>query len=305
MRITNILVKLFSFSLMFVLLDLFLSSILFKGIVKYYGFDNDPEILINGSSLSYYGFNRKYIETNTRQNVSFYVRGGVGVEDRFYMMQHFMAEYSSNLQTVIYEVNPTIFREEPTSLNVHKLFLPFMDNKYLNSYFKERMGLMSYYIFKFIKTKRYDERLLITSFRGYTKKYDNWQDNVIDPDRIQDLMENHDSVTVELNKEKTELFYRTMSLFNKKKIRVIIVMMPLYSGKIGTYQVGSYNDLCKFFKVFCSKNENTFFIDFNSDQGLTDYKNFFDPIHLNTKGQNELSSSIVKVLNGEVVIQNK
>jgi hypothetical protein len=302
MRISYKLLKLLSFSLVFFLLDLLFSSILFKGVVKYYGFDDDPEILINGSSLSYYGFNRNYIETYTRQNVSFYVRGGVGVEDRFYMIQHFMADYSNDLETVIYEVNPTLFREEPTSVNVHKLFLPFMDNKYLKPYFKERMSFMSYLIFKFIRTERYDERLLITSFRGYFQKFDNWQDKVIDSARIKELRANQGSVIVELSKGKIELFYRTMEQISKKKIKIILVMMPMCSGKKETYQVDTYTDFCNFFNEYCSSNSNTIFIDFNLDERLTDYTNFFDPIHLNTKGQNELSRKIVEVLNGEYKI---
>jgi hypothetical protein len=305
MKISHILIKLISFCLAFIILDFLISTILLNGIIKFYGFNNDPEILINGSSLSYYGFNRDYIEDNTRQNVSFYVRGGVGIEDRFYMIQHFLAEYSNDLKTVIYEVNPTLFRLEPTSIYVHKLFLPFFDNRYFKPYFKERMNLISYYIYKFIRTERYDERLIITSYRGYFKKFNNWQNNVIDQKRIEELKKNKGSVQVEINKEKVEIFKRTMELFKNKNIEVFLVMMPIYSVKKETYQSESYNDFCNFFKTYCSSNPNIFFIDFNLDKSLTERSDFFDPIHLNTKGQTELSKSMVEVLNSKYKSRNK
>jgi hypothetical protein len=289
--------KLILFILVFYLTDYLISTILLKGLEKYYGFNTQPEILINGSSMSYYGLNKIYIESNTGKKVSTYVRGGVGTVDRYYMIQHFLSNYSNNLKSVIYEVNPTLFSEKGISINVHKLFLPFIDQKSLIPYFKERMDLKTFYFYKYIRTKRFDDQLAICSLRGYLKKYDNWQSGILDTINYNQKTESKGSISIENSTDQINIFQKTIEQLNSKKIKVFLVMMPIYHGKIQTYKPESYISFCNYFRTYCSSSTNTFFIDFNSNKSLTDYNNFFDPIHLNTKGQKELSKLVVDVLN--------
>jgi hypothetical protein len=291
------------FIIAFFLIDFLISSFLTKGLFKFYGFEMQPKILINGSSISYYGFNRNYIEINSGQNVSPYVRGGVGIEDRYYMIQHFLSNYSNNLKTVFYEINPTLFSGVAISKNVHKLFLPFIDQKSFMNYFKERMDLKSYYFYKLIKTSRFnDYQLKINSFRGYLKRYDNWQQDVIDTSKIEDLKKSKDSVVIEIRIENIEIFLKTMKLLTNQNAKVYLLMMPMYSPKLETYQTESYNSFCNYFKTFCQSSPKTFFIDLNSIDSLTDYNGFFDPIHLNSRGQKDLSKILVDILNDKLIM---
>lgn len=293
------------FIIAFFIIDLLISSFLVKGLIKYYGFEMQPQILINGSSMSYYGFNKNYIEINAGKNVSPYVRGGVNIEDRYFMIQHFLSNYSSNLETVIYEINPTLFSNAAISKNVHKLFLPFIDQKSFKGYFKERMDLKSYYSYRIIKTARFnDDQLKINSFRGYLKKYDNWQQDVIDTTKIVELIKGKDSVFIEMRIENIEIFQKTMKLLTDQNATIYLVMMPIYCHKKESYQTESYNNFCSYFETFCHSSPNTYFIDFNSIDSLTDFNGFFDPIHLNTRGQKDLSKIIVNILNGKLPLQN-
>lgn len=285
------------FILIFFLADYLIATLLLNGQKKFYGFNNNPDILINGSSLSYYGFNRNYIESNTGLRVSNYVRGGVNVFDRSYMINHFMTNYSNNLKVVIYELNPLLFNEKDLSINAHKLFLPFIDQQSFKSYFKERTNRESFYLYKLIRTRRFDLQSMIISFRGYFKRYDNWQDGIIDTINNFKIGENEYPVLIEMNKAKIEAFKETMDLINRQDIKVILVMMPLYDGKFQLYDSDSYNSYCNFFITYCSSSANLFFIDCNQNKNLTNYTNFFDSIHPNTKGQVEISKYIISVLN--------
>jgi hypothetical protein len=292
------------FILAFCLADFFISSILLNGLIKYYGFNNQPEILINGSSMSYYGINKKLIEKAINRHISTYVRGGVGTEDRYFMIQHFLSEYSSNLDTVIYEMNPTIFQKASTSKNVHLLFLPFFDSKSLRPYFKQRMTLKSRVTYKLIRSLRFDDQLKINSFRGYFRKYGNWQDGNIDTTKIDKLKENKGSISIEMDNNQIEIFQRTIRQLNNQGVTVLLLMMPIYSVKKETYQPESYNHFCSFIKYFCSTSPRTYFIDLNTIDSLTEYHNFFDPIHLNTNGQNEVSRVIVDILKYKLTTVN-
>src|SRR6478735_634314 len=122
MKFTIFLKRLAAFAIIFLLIDYTASIWMLKGLNKFYGFDNKPEILINGSSMTLSGFHRTDIEKKTAKRVCVYAKEGVGVEDRYAMLAQFFSEHPGTVKTVIYEVNPLLFSSKLTAANTYTIF---------------------------------------------------------------------------------------------------------------------------------------------------------------------------------------
>ena len=274
----------------FILGDFVLSVILNYGLNKYYGINQDPDILINGSSMAMSGFNRSDIEAMTGKSVASYCHEGVTVTERYQMIKHFFHMNPDGLDLIIYEVNPVIFSGIETAENIHTIFYPYMDDQYIDSFVRSHADIKEYWVHKIIRTKRFDSRLLSTVIRGYLSNFENVKTNEIDINSLRPLIQQKDKVPVRMNDSLVETFEKTMHLIEARGVRVIIVMMPMYHIKLQTFNKIEYEFLCNYFTEFCSNREYLDFLNLNMDSIIHDTKYFADPLHFNVNGQNYITN---------------
>ncbi|MGV9003533.1 hypothetical protein [Flavobacterium sp.] len=283
--------------LAFFVVDFAISEILLNGINKSFGLNDNAEILMNGSSMTMAGFNKIEIEKSTNKKVAFYARNGVSLEDRTAMLKHYFNSTSKKTELVVFEVNPLLFSNRFTADNVYILFLPFMDDEVMNEYVKERTNYREYLIRKFIRTSRYNLDMFSISIKGYLGTYENQKNQNIAPTIIEELKKNPNSVPVEFDKSKFELFKKTLAFTKMNSKKIVLVNMPIFIYKKETFKSNEYDYYISMLKETLKTEKEVYFLDLN-DKNMTTNPNYFsDPLHLNYRGQIEVTKSLLKFIN--------
>jgi hypothetical protein len=285
--------------LLFFVLDYLISCGLINGLNKYYGFHQKSEVLINGTSIAMSGFNRREIEDRTSFRTACYSHEGVSVDERYEMIDHFFKENPNSVKVVIYEVNPVIFSTNKIADNVYTIFYPYMDNRSIDRFVKERAGNIDYYIHKLVRTSRFDARLLRLVASGYSGNYENLKTNKLDTSNLVQFLDQKDILHVILEPDKIKVFENTMELIAANNSRIILVMMPMYYYKLETYNSIELEELYKYFESLSQKETDITFINFNQDSLVRDAGLFSDPLHFNLSGQQRISRIICNYLKNE------
>jgi hypothetical protein len=266
--------------------------VLLNGLNKYYGFTENPRILLNGSSMAMSGFNREDIENLTKMQIATYAHEGVSVSDRYAMIKHFFQICPEGVKTVIYEVNHVIFSNIKTSENIYTLFYPYMDDITINNYIKEKASIKEYYIHKVIRTKRFDARLIRTIMMGYLNLYENLKTNTLDTAKLLPFVDEKEKTEVIIEQSNVKVFENTMDLIRSHNASIILVMMPIYYIKLQTFNNKGYRNLCKYFEDYCSTRKDIEFLDLNLDSAIRNTMYFSDPLHFNVYGQRHITNLI-------------
>lgn len=272
-----------------------ISQIILGGILKYYGFEGDAKILINGSSMSMTGFDRKSIEAKTKFKTAFYAREGVNVEERYVMLQHYFSEHPKAVKTVIYEINPLLLSKTATAKNVYTIFYPFIDNEFIRRYIGQNEAGMDYLIHRYIRCTRFDAQLLVTSMRGFFGNYEIYKTNVVDSLELSHLRSMRDQTLVSLNPERMKTFEASMKLIKDNKADIILIVMPMVNEKTLSFTANSYSEYYKYFQNFSETNAVRF-VDFNLKEVSNDPTLFSDPLHLNYNGQKKVTTMVINLL---------
>jgi hypothetical protein len=277
---------------LFIFFDFMISQVLLNGLNKYYGINQNPDILINGSSISMSGFNKTDLENATKKRIANFSHEGVSVEERYAMIDYFFHEDPNCVKTVIYEVNPVIFSGTEIAENIYTIFYPYLDNKYVDSLVKERASRKDYYVNKIIRTKRFNSRIMRLIVRGYTGNYENIKVNVLDTASLSSLREQEGNVFVYMETSKIEAFKKSMDLISSHNASIIIVMMPMYWLKLNSFDHAGLEKLKKYFDTYSQSGTNIMFLDLNVDSLNKNPDLFSDPIHFNVYGQRQITNII-------------
>lgn len=282
--------------LLFFLFDFLISIVLLKDLKKTFILNQNPDILINGSSMSGSGFNRQEIENLTGRHVATYIREGISVFDRYEMINHFFYLHPEGIKTVVYEVNPVLLSGIKTAENVYTHFFPFMDDKTIDNYIKGKASPKEYYIHKIIRTTRFESRSHIRIILRALGKTDNIKTNILDTTTVIPLIADKWKEEVIIKQADREIFEKTMAVISSHNSKVILVMMPMYWIKLQTFNKEGYRNLCKYFEDYCSSRDGIVFLDLNRDSLIYNAGYFSDQLHFNVYGQRKITEIISSYL---------
>jgi len=277
---------------LFFLLDFLISLILLTGLNKYYGIYQKPEVLINGSSMTMSGFSRTDMEQITKKKIACYSHEGVSVVERFAMIDYFFRICPQGVNTVIYEVNPLMFSSTKTADNVYTIFYPYLDNRLIDRFVKDRASNKEYYTNKIIRTKRFESRIIGDIISGYLGKYNNIKTNTLDTLAILQFIDLNGHIDVMMKQSSIEVFENTMDEIRAHNSVILLIMMPMYYLKYQTFNEEGYNKLCKYFEDYCLSASDTKFLDMNQDSIIYQAGYFSDPLHLNAYGQSYVTQKV-------------
>lgn len=282
--------------LIFFFFDFLISIVLLKDLKKTFILNQNPDILINGSSMSGSGFNRQEIENLTGRHVATYIREGISVFDRYEMINHFFYLYPEGIETVVYEVNPVLLSGIKTAENVYTHFFPFMDDKTIDNYIKGNATPIEYYIHKVIRTTRFESRSHIRIILRVLGKTDNIKTNTLDTTALIPLISDKWKKEVIIRQADREIFEKTMEVISSHNSKIILVMMPMYWIKLQTFNNEGYRNLCKYFEDYCLSREGAVFLDLNRDSLIYNASYFSDQLHFNVYGQRKITKIISSYL---------
>jgi hypothetical protein len=290
------------FLILFFLVDYLISLVLFNDLNKTFNLDHHPEILINGSSMSGSGFNTWEIGERTNKQIAAYIREGVSVVDRNAMIEHFFHLYPEGIETVVYEVNPVLLSGIKTAANVYTHFYPFMDDRTIDRYIRERATPREYYIHKLIRTTRFESRSFIGFVTGLVGFSRNIKTNTLDEGTLRPLMAEKGTEDVIINEENRKVFEQSMETILSHHARVILVMMPMHYIKLQTFNEEGYRKLTDYYQKYALSRDSVEFLDLNRDSMIYDARNFADPLHFNANGQQQITNIISDYINKNHVL---
>ncbi len=281
-------------------MDRISGRILLNGIQQFYGLRQHSEMLIIGHSHIMLALDKDKLEKDTKMKVSKYTREGVSVYDRYYMAKQFLdSPYSDSLKITLYGVDRFSFVESGLSQNAYKLFYPFMEESIIDTYIKENVAdTWDYYCHKYIYTTRYSDALLNASLRGYRNDFSNYKIGQLDVNLLRKQLAGSESQfnrEIEMDSTLIDIFEKTIRMLTDRGIRVILINTPVVDLlSFGSQDMGS--PVIQYFSDFTATHPNVEYWDFNPEYA-SDYSIFYDPIHLNTKGQQCITEKLVDCLN--------
>jgi hypothetical protein len=305
MRFSTWFKKILLLLLVFFLIDFCISEVLLVGLNKYFGLNTNAKILINGSSMTIAGIDKTSIEHSFSKNVAFYARTGASLQDRNVMLNHYFNVSKSKTELVIFEVNPLLFSNKFTAENVYLLFLPFIDDPSMDAFIKSKSDVKGYWLRKIIRTSRYNTDLISFSIRGYLHKFENQKQQVLDLNALAGLQSQSNSVPVQIDPSKIDLFKQSIALIQKHSQKIILVNMPIFTTKMETFKSDEYEKYINTLVNFSKANNQVYFVDLNNPEVTKNPNYFSDPLHLNAKGQVEATKLLTSFITTNVSLTNK
>jgi hypothetical protein len=282
----------------FLLLNYAGGKILLTGIERFYGLNQQANVLLIGHSHLMLAVDKDELEEGTGMKVSKYTREGVNVYDRYFMLKQFLdSPYSDSLKIVLYGVDMYSFVASGLSENSYTLFYPFMDEPVMNQYIKENArDKKDYWVHKLLPLERYSDVLINASIRGWRNDYSNYKLGTIDMEKYKKQLSSDQQFnrTIETDESLYRMFDKTIGMVTSKGIQVVLVNTPIID-LLNHTDDESYEKIISLYKEYANSNKMVEYIDFNPGYS-SDYSIFYDPIHLNPKGQELLTEELIKKL---------
>ena len=255
--------------------------------------DGKAELALVGHSHLMLGVDKNMLENELNLRVSKYTREGVNVVERKLMVEQLLIE-NPGITTIIYGVDAWMFTGEGLSTNSHVLFYPFLNDKAIDDYIKEEAGLCEYWIHKVIKTARYNEGLINSALRGYLGNWANFKYGVVDTVRLKKEIKLKKFRHIDNSPLNIEVLKETIVELGKKNVAVILLYVPTID-LFNRVEPKLFQESIAVFEELEDRCQHVTFLDYN-DFYSHDYSLFFDPIHMNPKGQQEVTKRLIKDL---------
>lgn len=283
------------FILLFFTVDFCISFFLADGLKKYYGLNTPSEILMVGHSHTMLGLDKYKIEESIHCKVAKYAIEGANVQDRLTMIKHFLHQNGDSVKIITYDVDAFFITGEGLSKNSYKLFYPFMDDPYIDEYLRmETKSCYEYLIKKWIRTSRFTDLNLNGSLRGHFGFYSNLKFGVIDTLAYKKKIYDNDFVKITFDKSLQQKFEEVLKLVSEKNIKLVLLVIPTIDI-LNRTEPEKYNKAISLLQEYSKKYKNVYFLNYN-DELAKRHDLFFDPVHLNQKGNKVVSERLIKDL---------
>ena len=283
----------------FVAADWALDLAMMRGVNNYYGLNQNSDVLLIGHSHLMLATDKQRLEKETGLKVSKYCREGVNVTDRETMIDHFLHNgHADSLKTVLYGVDLYTFTGSGLSKNSYQLFYPFIDNADVDKYLRKEASPTDYWLHKLVRSTRFNNDGLKNSvWRGWADNWDNFKTNTLDAEAYGKRIAKNGAQRPELNDTLISTFKRSVDNLTKRGVKVVLVNTPTID--ILNKATGEdYERVMNVYREMADKNPLIDFWDFNPKYA-GDHSIFSDAIHLNTKGQEIVTTELIERLNNQ------
>lgn len=285
--------KVFIFLVFLFILDNLVNLVLVSGLNRYYGLGQSSEIALVGHSHLMLGVDKISLESGIHRIVTKYTREGVNVADREMMIDQLLHENPS-LKLVVYDVDAWMFTGEGLSVNSYKLFYPFMSQPEIADYIQTQGSFSDFWQHYLIKSSRYNEGLISGSFRGYLDIWSNLKFGTVDTVRLKKEIVEGNYRKINSTEENRTIFERSIKKLLNKNIKVVLLYVPTIAP-YNQAEPGKFENEIRYFNNLATTMPGVSYLEYLSPWSH-DYSLFFDPIHMNPKGQEIITGQLVKDL---------
>jgi hypothetical protein len=279
---------------MFFSVDYAVHVFLKSGLYSYYGIGESTEVALVGHSHLMLGVNKQQLETNIGKPISKYTREGVNVADRQIMIDQLLAN-NPKTKYIIYAADAWMFTGEGLSSNSYKLFLPFMENESVDSKIKREASTSEYLQSKLVRSSRYSDPLINGAIRGHLSNWSNYKLGTVDTLQLAKNIADSNYRKIESTPANKEIFEATIRTLKENNIQMILVYVPTISY-YNKAEPKKFQNVLKYFQEIEEKYENVKYIEY-IDYWEDQHELFFDPIHMNPKGQKAFTKALSDSLN--------
>jgi hypothetical protein len=167
-----------------------------------------------------------------------------------------------------------------------------MDDPTIDDYIEAKDERLSYWSKKWIKTSRYNEQLIAGAFRGFLGQWDNLKFGTVDTLKLDKALAKGQYRKIDNSPEAIKTFKATLDVLTAADVNVYLVYVPTID-KLEQVQQKEFDETINIFKSF--ETDKVRFINFQNEWS-DHYDMFYDPIHLNPKGQKVITKELINIL---------
>ena len=246
------------------------------------------DILIIGHSMSEMAIDRDLLEELSGHSVAKYCMNGTSIPDRLVMIRHYIESTGHKPKVILYDIGPRSF-SDGLAFNSHALFYPFMnESPTVADYIRSNTTSKDYYQKMLVPLSRYDDSRVGAVVRGYRHDWKNRSVKQLNIELLKRQIAKGSFWKVKLNHDTQALFEETLDFLKAQDIRLILLYLPNVD-LLNNAEPEKTAEALKYIKETVSHYSNVTFIDANSPFESR-YELFIDPLHLNPKGQLEVTT---------------
>jgi len=247
------------------------------------------------------GIDKVKLSQELKKPVAKYAMNGVGTFDRYTMIEQYLDRYGDQVEVVVYDVDAHAFTASGLSQNSYTLFYPYLDSPIVDAYIKESTeDRGEYWLRKVVHLSRYDDTRLNAVIRGLTSNWSNFKFGTVDVERVKlDAAEGRIR-KIKFDQDNIKKFRSTIKMVRGRGIKLVLLYIPSVDA-YNEVEPEKYEESIVLLEEFASQDEGVFFLNYNPEFAHQ-HELFFDPIHLNQKGQILVTDRLAQDL-GKILLQ--
>lgn len=274
----------------FLCLDRLIGWVLRTGLERYYGLNTPAAVLCVGHSHTVLGIDKVMLEQKLRIPIAKFSLEGANTADRLMMIHYFFTRHPNGVRAVIYDVDAHTFAASGLSSSSYQLLLPFIDDPEIRAYIKQNSSPNHYLLCRLLCTPRYNEMLLSLAARGYLKNWSNFKQGAIDPRRLGQFLGEGRMRHIEFDSANLQEFVDTLNFVRGRGCTLFLAYIPTLD-LLNQAEPKKFARAMDIFSRCAATNSEVVFLDYNKElQGR--HELFCDPIHMNRKGQQEVTERL-------------
>ena len=272
--------------LVFAIINILCLKLFNYGLKQYYCLW-PADILVIGHSMSEMAIDRDLLEEQTGHSVAKYCMNGTSIPDRLVMIRHYFESTGHKPKAILYDIGPRSF-SGGLAINSHALFYPFInESPTVANYVRNSASLKEYLLKYLVPLSRYDDSRIGAVVRGYRHDWKNRSVKQLNIELFKRQLAKGSFWKVQLNPDIQAIFEETLDFLETQDIRLFLVHLPNVD-LLNNAEPEKNAEALNYIKETASRHPNVTFIDANS-AFESRYELFIDPLHLNPKGQLEVT----------------
>ncbi len=238
--------------------------------------------------MSEMAIDRDLLEKQTGHSIAKYCMNGTSIPDRLVMIRHYIESTGHKPKAILYDIGPRSF-SRGLAVNSHALFYPFInESPAVAAYVRSNASFKEYAMKTLVPLARYDDTRLGAVIRGYRHDWKNRSVKQLNIEHFKQQIAKGTFWKVQLNPDKQAIFEETLDFLKAQDIHLFLLYLPNVD-LLNNAEPEKSTEALNYIKETVLHYSNVTFIDANSPFESR-YELFIDPLHLNPKGQLEVTT---------------
>lgn len=279
------------FGAVFLILDRGLGWGLKIGLDRYYGLTRPAAVLCVGHSHLELGLDKARLESALRLPVAKFAMAGATTGDRLVMIRHYFVRHPGAVRAVVYGVDPHTFTSEGLSSASYRLLFPFLGDPGVREYVRRHcQTAFEYPVRRVFWLPRFNENSVALSARGWLGKWTNLKYGQVDLIRLQRQIKRGEYRRIAFDEENLRLFEETLRVVRAQGATLVLVYFPTVDV-MNRAEPEKHAQVVSRFVRMAQQHDGVVFLDYNREYESR-HELFYDPIHLNPRGQREVTERL-------------